>query len=64
MDFQLKRTRRHINVRYFYLNERIANGEINIKYIESENMVADILTKPLHGKKFRWLRNKLRKIEI
>ena len=61
MDFKIKR---HINVRYFFWKDRIDNCEINIKYIESENMVADILTKPLHGKKFRWLRNKLRKIEI
>jgi hypothetical protein len=50
---------RHINIRYFYLKDRIENEEIEVKYIESENMLADILTKPLQGKLFYKLRKLL-----
>ena len=47
---------RHINIRYFYLKDRIESEDIRIEYIESENMLADILTKPLQGKLFYKLR--------
>jgi hypothetical protein len=50
---------RHINVRYFFVKDRIDNGEIDVKYMPTNDMIADILTKPLQGKKFIELRNKL-----
>jgi hypothetical protein len=51
---------RHINIRYFFLKDRIDSGEIKIDYIQTEEMIADILTKPLQGKLFIKLRNLLR----
>ena len=53
---------RHINIRYYFLTDRIKNGEINVKYISTENMLADILTKPLQGQLFTKLRNKIHNI--
>lgn len=50
---------RHINVRYFFIKERIENGEINVKHTKTDDMVADILTKPLQGERFFKLRNLL-----
>ena len=50
---------RHVNVRYFFVKDRIENGEIIITYLPTSEMVADILTKPLQGELFRNLRNKL-----
>ena len=50
---------RHINLRYFWLKDRVESGEILIKYLPSEDMIADILTKPLQGELFRKLRAKL-----
>lgn len=40
---------KHIGVRYFFVQEKLANGEITVKYIPSTEMIADILTKPLGG---------------
>lgn len=50
---------RHINIRYFFLKERVDNGEIKIVHVRTADQVADILTKPLQGAQFRILRDKL-----
>jgi hypothetical protein len=47
---------RHMNVRYFWTKERVDNGDISIMYIPTDEMIADILTKPLQGDKFVELR--------
>jgi hypothetical protein len=55
---QSQRTK-HINIRYFFLKDRMAKGEVFIRYMDTENMIADILTKPLQGTLFSYLRAKL-----
>jgi hypothetical protein len=50
---------RHINLRYFFIQDRIAQGDIVIAYTPTEDMTADILTKPLQGKLFQKLRRDL-----
>jgi hypothetical protein len=50
---------RHINVRYFFLTDRIAAGEVTLEYLATADMVADLLTKPLQGEDFRRLRQVL-----
>ena len=46
-----KRTK-HLNIRYFFITDRIKKGDLNIEYCPTNNMVADFFTKPLQGKKF------------
>ena len=50
---------RHIHVRYFFLTDKIRSGEIKIEYTPTEEMLADILTKPLQGELFRKMRSEL-----
>jgi hypothetical protein len=50
---------RHINIRYFFVKDRIDQGEIKVQYLPTEDMIADILTKPLQGVLFRKLRKQL-----
>ena len=50
-----KRTR-HLNIRYYFLSDRIANGELRVEYCPTDDMVADYFTKPLQGDKFRKFR--------
>ena len=45
-------TSRHINIRYFWLNDRLAQGEISMRYMPTEEMTADLLTKHKDGKSF------------
>ena len=50
-----KRTR-HMNVRYFFIADRVKSKEIRIEYCPTGIMVADYFTKPLQGLIFRQLR--------
>ena len=50
---------RHIKIRYYFVNQFLENGEMKVKYCPTDEMIADILTKPLQGEKFRSLAMKL-----
>ena len=50
-----KRTR-HLNIRYYFLSDRIANGELRVEFCPTDDMVAHYFTKPLQGEKFRKFR--------
>jgi hypothetical protein len=54
-----KERTRHINLRYFWLRDRIKSGEIIVTYKQTSDMIADILTKTIQGKQFTYLRGKL-----
>ena len=43
---------RHVNIRYFFLKDRIEAKEFVVKHCATENVIADIFTKPLQGQKF------------
>jgi outer membrane protein W len=46
-----KRTK-HVNIRYYFIKDRIANKELSVEYCPTEEMPADFFTKPLQGKLF------------
>ena len=50
-----KRTK-HINIRYFFITDRIQQNELSVVWCPTGNMIGDFVTKPLQGaifKKFR-----------
>ena len=51
-----KRTR-HINIRYYFIHDRIQAGEVRAEYCPTKEMVADFFTKPLQGQQFYKLRS-------
>ena len=40
---------RHLNVRYFFIKDRVAKGELQLKYMPTKQMIADVMTKPITG---------------
>ena len=50
---------KHIKVRYFWMKALIDDGSLEVIYVPSEELVADLLTKPLTGARFHYLRGKL-----
>lgn len=47
---------RHLNIRYFFLCDRIANKELKVEYCPTDDMLADYFSKPLQGIKFKKFR--------
>jgi hypothetical protein len=58
-----KRTR-HIDIRYFFIADRIEKKEVRIEYCPTNDMLADMFTKPLQGGLFRRLRDKVLNIKM
>jgi hypothetical protein len=46
-----KRTK-HIEIRYYYVEDRIAKGDLSVVWCPTDKMIADYLTKPLQGQMF------------
>ena len=53
-----KRTK-HIDIRYYFITERVKADELNIEYCPTGDMVVDYFTKPLQGKKFYQFRKEI-----
>lgn len=50
---------KHIDVRYHFVRERQAMGEILVTYVPTEHQLADLLTKPLDRNKIEYLRGRI-----
>lgn len=57
---KLSNRTKHIDVTYFYIREMIKQEKITLKYCCTEDMLADIMTKPLSNVRFSKLRNNLK----
>jgi hypothetical protein len=51
-----KRTK-HINIRYFFITDRIQKKELSVEWCPTENMIGDYATKPLQGAAFKKFRD-------
>ena len=47
---------KHIEMRFHYLREQVADGKINLEHCRTENQIADIMTKGVQVEVFRKLR--------
>jgi len=48
---------RAINIRYFFVTDQVEKGNVKIEYCPTDDMIADFMTKPLQGEKFRKFRD-------
>lgn len=44
-----KHRTRHLNVRHFFARDRVKSGDISLEYKPTNEMIADIMTKPVNG---------------
>ena len=51
-----KRTK-HIDIRHHFIRERVESGEIVLKYVATQDQLADMLTKPLKRPELERLRS-------
>ena len=47
---------RHINVRYYFVKDSIASGEVSVEHCPTLSMLGDCFTKPLQGILFKRMR--------
>jgi hypothetical protein len=47
------RRTRHVNIRYFFVTDRVKNGELRIEYFVVLGTCGDFFTKPLQGSAFK-----------
>jgi hypothetical protein len=43
---------RHIEMRYYYVANQVAKGDLRVVWCPTDEMIADFLTKPIQGKAF------------
>ena len=55
---------KHVDVKYHFVRDLVRNNIIKLQYCPTENMTADILTKPLDKVKFEKFRNMLGLISL
>ena len=55
---------KHISMKYFFIQELVEKGQISLEYIRTDQMLADILTKPLGKSAFCKLRRSLLYSEV
>ena len=41
-----------LNVQYFFISDQVNQGNLNVKYCPTDEMIGDFMTKPLQGLKF------------
>lgn len=51
-NFDNSKRLKHIDIRYCFVNEKINNNIIDVQYLDTENQIADVFTKPLSRVKF------------
>jgi hypothetical protein len=57
------RRTRHINIRFFFVTDRIKNKEMSVAHCPTGEMVADYFTKPLQGALFKKFRNLIMNVD-
>ena len=53
----------HINIRYFFVTDRIAAKEVSVQYCPTGEMIADFFTKPLQGSLFKKFRDQIMNVD-
>ena len=48
---------RHINLRYFFVTNRIVKGDLRVAHCPTDMLIGDFYSKPLQGMQFRVFRN-------
>ena len=51
------KTTKHIKIRYFFVTDKIKQGEVNIINCPTKEMIADYFTKPLQGSLLQYFRD-------
>jgi len=57
--YQFHSRTKHIDIRYHFLRYLVENGDIRLVYCRTNDMVADLMTKPLPSMKVKHFTSRL-----
>ena len=55
---------KQIEIKYYFIRDKVQEGEVKLQYIPTYEHTIDILTKPLSRIKFAYFREKMGIVEI
>jgi len=55
---------KHIEIRHHFIRDHVQKGDCEIKFVKTENQLADLFTKPLARDRFNMLRTELGILDI
>jgi hypothetical protein len=55
---------KHIEIKYYFIRDKVEEGEVKLQHISTDEKTTYILTKPLSRINFAYLRDKLGMVEI
>jgi hypothetical protein len=55
---------KHVEIKYYFIRDKVQEGEVKLEYIPTDEQTADILTKPLSRIKSAYFREKMGIVEI
>ena len=54
---------KHIDIRHHFLRDYIQNGDISLEFVDTNNQLADIFTKPLNEERLNFIKHDLGMID-
>ena len=54
---------KHTDIRYHFLHDHIQNGDISLEFVDINNQLADIFTKPLNEERLNFIKHDLGMID-
>ena len=52
---KIRHRKKHIMIKYHHFQSFVANGDVEIKHVDTKEQIADIFTKPLDSELFGYL---------
>ena len=50
---------KNINISHYFLRDLVQNGDISLKFVDTNNQLADIFTKPLNEERLNFIKHDL-----
>ena len=54
---------KHMEMKYHFIRDMVQKGMVKIEYINTQEPIVDVMTKPISVKKFKHIQNKIGMVE-
>ena len=48
---------KHVDIRHYFLHDHVQNGDISLEFVDTNNQLADIFTKPLNEERLNFIKH-------